>query len=288
MKIAIIGTGRIGGNLARVFAKKGHDVAISNFSNAQVLQELAQEIGAKPSTIDHVADGAEVVIISIPIKRISTLPSGFLDKAAPKAVVIDTNNYYPFMYYDGVIEAIEEGLPESRWVEQQLKHPVIKTFNATPWYNMTWGTPEGTPDRLAMPVSGDDPTAKAIVFELVHQVGFDPVDAGGLDESWRQQPGTPVYCVDLDVQGVIQALAAANPERGPESKTLHLSKEMVQAAYEQQSAFYEKYFKACQLLAETSGWNEAKATKAIHMRFGKGDKSPDDILDFVLKHQQLD
>ncbi|WP_379147400.1 NADPH-dependent F420 reductase [Paenibacillus sp. sgz500992] len=288
MKIAIIGTGRIGGNLARAFTKWGHDVAIANSGNAEALQNLAQETGAKPATMRGVAEGAEVVIISIPIKRIPSLPSGFLDKAAPSVVVIDTNNYYPFMHRDGVIEEIEKGLPESRWVEQQIKRPVIKAFNATPWYNLTWGVPAGTPGRLALPVAGDDPAAKAIVFKLVDQVGFDPVDAGVLNESWRLQPGKPVYCVDLDIPGVKRALAAASPERGPELTAFHLSKEVIQAAHEQQSAFYEKYFKACLLLAEANDWTEAKATKAVHVRFEKGDKSPDDILNFVLEQQRLD
>jgi len=55
------------------------------------------------------------------------------------------------------------------------------------------GRPKGTPGRIALPVAGDDEAAKAIVLNLVDQLGFDGVDAGGLDESWRQQPGTPVY-----------------------------------------------------------------------------------------------
>jgi predicted dinucleotide-binding enzyme len=38
-------------------------------------------------------------------------------------------------------------------------------------------------------------------MKLVNEIGFDPVDAGGLDESWRQQPATPVYAADLDAAG---------------------------------------------------------------------------------------
>jgi predicted dinucleotide-binding enzyme len=97
---------------------------------------------------------------------------------------------------DGLIEPIERGMAESRWVEQQIKHPVIKAFNAIPWYNLTKGLPSGTPGRLVTPVAGDDSVAKAVVLELVEELGFDAVDAGGLDESWRQQPGTPAYCVE--------------------------------------------------------------------------------------------
>ena len=53
-------------------------------------------------------------------------------------------------------------------------------------------------------------------MELVNDMGFDPVDAGGLDESWRQQPGTPVYDEDFDAEGVRRALAQARPERKPD------------------------------------------------------------------------
>jgi hypothetical protein len=53
-------------------------------------------------------------------------------------------------------------------------------------------------------------------MRLVDELGFDAVDAGGLDESWRQQPGTPVYTKDFDVAGVKRALAEASPERGPQ------------------------------------------------------------------------
>ena len=67
-----------------------------------------------------------------------------------------------------------------------------------------------------MPVAGDDPVAKTIARSLINEFGFDAVDAGDLDNSWRQQPGTPVYTADLDKEGVREALAAASPERPPE------------------------------------------------------------------------
>ena len=81
---------------------------------------------------------------------------------------------------------------ESRWVEQQLGHPVIKVFNNIYAEHLAKrGKPPGTPGRIALPVSGDDAKAKEVVMKLVNDIGFDPVDAGGLDESWRQQPGHP-------------------------------------------------------------------------------------------------
>ena len=102
-------------------------------------------------------------------------------------------------------------------MEQQLGRPVIKVFNNIYAEHLAnRGQASGTADRIALPVSGDDPKAKQVVMELVNDMGLDPVDAGGLDESWRQQPGTPVYATDFDAEGVRRALAQATPERKPE------------------------------------------------------------------------
>jgi hypothetical protein len=78
------------------------------------------------------------------------------------------------------------------------------------------GKPPGALGRIALPVVGDSAKAKAVVMELVNDMGFDALDGGGLDESWRQQPGTPVYTADLDIAGVREALRKAAPERKPE------------------------------------------------------------------------
>jgi predicted dinucleotide-binding enzyme len=77
------------------------------------------------------------------------------------------------------------------------------------------GLSPGTPGRIALPVAGDAP-AKQTVMQLVDELGFDPVDAGTIADSWRQQPGTPVYGTDHDAAGVRRALAEAKPERTPE------------------------------------------------------------------------
>ncbi|HJP58772.1 MAG TPA: hypothetical protein VJ865_02185, partial [Gemmatimonadaceae bacterium] len=60
---------------------------------------------------------------------------------------------------------------------------------------------------------GDDKRAKEIVIKLLDDIGFDGVNAGGLDDSWKQQPGSPVYATDFDADGVRRALADASPER---------------------------------------------------------------------------
>jgi predicted dinucleotide-binding enzyme len=130
--------------------------------------------------------------------------------------VIDTGNYYP-QQRDGRIDGIEDGMTESRWVARQLGRPVVKAFNNIyAEHLMERGKPAGSPGRIALPVAGDSAADKEVVMRLVEELGFDAVDAGGLDESWRQQPGTPVYATDLDVAGVHRALSEAKRERSPE------------------------------------------------------------------------
>jgi predicted dinucleotide-binding enzyme len=211
MKIGIIGAGNIGGTLTRRFRALGYEVFVANSRGPESLAGLAAETGATAVTVGEAARRGEVVVVTIPERRIPELPKDLFANATPAAVV-DTGNYYP-RQRDGRIDAIEAGMPESRWVESELRQPVIKAFNNIyAEHLLGYGKPKGS-SRFALPVAGDDPSAKAKVMELVDALGFDPVDAGSLDESWRQQPGTPVYGEDLDADGVRRALAQAKNER---------------------------------------------------------------------------
>lgn len=217
MKIGIIGAGNIGGNLTRRLTALGHDVSVANSRGPETLRELAEETGATPVRAEDAAKGAQVVVVTVPLKAVPDLPAGLLDGAAEGVAVIDTGNYYP-KQRDGKIPGIEdEGLTESRWTERQLGHPVIKAFNGTYAQDiLDRHRPAGAPDRVALPVAGDDEAAKAKVRALIEELGFDTVDAGGIDDSWRQQPDTPVYGLRGGVEEVAKALAEASPERKPE------------------------------------------------------------------------
>ncbi|QQE80569.1 NADPH-dependent F420 reductase [Alicyclobacillus sp. SO9] len=213
MKISIIGTGNIGGALTRRFTQLHHDVRIANSRGPESLRELASETGALPSTVQEVVQGADVIVVTIPEKNIPNLPGDLFAQVPADTAVIDTGNYYP-RQRDGKISEIEEGLSESRWVEQHLGHAVIKVFNNIyAKHLLERGLPAGEPGRIALPVAGDDVSAKQKVMGLVEELGFDAVDAGGLDESWRQQPGSPCYGADSDVEGLREALRAASPHR---------------------------------------------------------------------------
>ena len=218
MHIGIIGAGHIGATLTRRLSTLGHQVFVANSRGPETLASLAAETGAKPVVLTDAARSGELVIVTIPMKNISMLPRGLFKGVADNVVVVDTCNYYP-QQRDGRIEEIEGGLPESKWVSQQLSRPVIKTFNNIyAQHLMDLGKPKGAPKRIALPVAGDDDASKAIVLHLVDELGFDGVDSGTLDDSWKQQPGSPVYAQDFDADGVRRALAEASRERKPEWK----------------------------------------------------------------------
>jgi len=215
MKIGIIGAGNIGGTLARRFRALGHEVFVANSRGPETLAALANETGARAVPVSEVARGKDVVIVTIPEKNVPALPKDLFSAMAGDAVLVDTGNYYP--QRDGRIDAIEAGTTESRWVAQQLGRPVVKAFNTIyAKHLLENGRPKGKAGRIALPIAGDDSRAKAVMLRLLDDLGFDGVDAGTLDESWRQQPGTPVYGADLDAEGVRRALSEALKERPPQ------------------------------------------------------------------------
>jgi 8-hydroxy-5-deazaflavin:NADPH oxidoreductase len=216
MKIGIIGAGQIGGTLTRRLSALGHKVFVANSRCPETLSDLAAETGATAVSVPEAVRGVDLVVVTIPMKNIPSLPAGLFADIPDRVVVVDTGNYYP-RQRDGRIEAIEAGLPESQWVAQQLGRPVVKAFNNIyARHLLELGRPKDTAGRIALPVSGDDEAAKVIVLKLIDELGFDDVDAGGLDQSWRQQPGTPVYTKDFDADGVRRALSEANKDRAPE------------------------------------------------------------------------
>lgn len=213
MRIGIIGSGNIGGALTRRLRTLGHDVLVANSRGPSSLAALAAETGARPVAIDAVTRERDLVIVAIPLRNIPDLDPALF---AEVPVLVDTSNYYP-QQRDGLIAEIEAGEPESGWVERHLQHPVVKTFNAIHAEHLFGsGSAAGTHDRIALPVAGDDPQAKATVIALIDDLGFDAVDTGTIAQSWRQQPGTPAYGADLPKDGLREALAQASADRSAE------------------------------------------------------------------------
>jgi predicted dinucleotide-binding enzyme len=218
MRIGVIGAGSMGRILACHLAKRGHHVSIANSRGPESVTALAAEIGATPVSVVDAAKAGEIVIIAIPTKAVADLPRTLFANVPSSVVVIDIGNYHPELR-DGRIDAIDHGILDSQWVAQQIGRPVIKAFNNILAKSLLEkGVPRGTKGRIALSVAGDSLDAKAAVLRLVDDLGFDPVDGGDLDNSWRQQPGTPAYCKDLEAAALRRALAEADRSRIAESR----------------------------------------------------------------------
>jgi 8-hydroxy-5-deazaflavin:NADPH oxidoreductase len=212
MRIGIIGAGAMGCILARRLGALGCSVAIANSRGPESLAALAAGIGASPVSLAEAVREKDIVVLAIPTKAVADLPRGLFANAAD-AIIIDIGNYHPELR-DGRIAAIDAGMLDSQWVESRIGRPVIKAFNSILAENLSAkAAPKGSSKRIAVPVAGDAPDARALVLALVDRLGFDPVDAGDLGNSWRQQPGAPAYCRNLDVPTLTRALAAADHSR---------------------------------------------------------------------------
>lgn len=210
MEIGIIGSGNIGSTLVGHLTALGHEVKIANSRGPESLAEVATKTGATPVTVEQAAGAKDIIIIAIPPTAMEKLPVEIL--SASQAIIIDTGNYYPSR--DGENLNLKDGLTDSEWAATVLGHPVIKAFNNILSQSLaSKPTPVESPDRVALSVAGNEAEHKHIVQALINEIGFDAIDGGSLSESWRQQPGTPAYCKDLDKEALAAALQEADASK---------------------------------------------------------------------------
>jgi predicted dinucleotide-binding enzyme len=210
--IGLIGAGRIGSQVARLAVAHGYDVVISNSRGPETLAALVRELGpkARAATAVEVAKAGDIVVVTIPLKNISSVPA---EPLAGK-IVIDTNNYYP--QRDGHIRELDdESTTTSELLQAHLpSSKVVKAFNHIYAADLTThGQPAGTRNRRALVIAGDDAAAKATVTKMLDAFGFDTVDAGPLKEGWRIQRDTPGYGPRRNAEELRRDLAAAKRYR---------------------------------------------------------------------------
>lgn len=209
MRIGIVGAGQMGGTLVRQYTKAGHRVKMTNASGPEKLKSLALETGATAATLEKAVSDVDVIVISIPQSAVPMLPPHVVKNIPGSTIIIDTGNYYPIR--DGKIKDLEEGMAESVWVSNYLHHPVVKAYNNIFSGSLVAsGHSNGHASRVALPISGDDKQSKSVVSILVNDSGFDSYDYGMLEDSWRQQPGSPAYCTDLTLPELKDSISRAN------------------------------------------------------------------------------
>lgn len=210
MRIGIIGAGLIGQALAQLVIAAGHEAMLSNSRGPQSISRLLIDIpGSQVGTVEDAAEFGEIVLVAIPLKHYRSVPAMYLKEK----IVLDANNYYPER--DGRIAALDRfETTTSRLLAEHLRYSsVVKACNAILAQDLTQDSrPKAAPDRRALPIAADDAAAKALVIKLLDEIGFDAVDAGTLDESWRFERAKPAYCIPLDKQRLKVALAAARRE----------------------------------------------------------------------------
>jgi predicted dinucleotide-binding enzyme len=216
MKVGIIGAGNIGGGIARNLISAGHDIRIADAKGPDAIRDQFAGTGVKAVELAEIVSDVDAIIVSVPVIAMPDLAE-LLKDIPSNVTLIDTSNYYPFR--DGQLAELDGGKPESIWVSEALGRPVTKAFNAAlAQTQVAKGLPRGSPNRIALPVAGDSEHDKRVAMQLVEDAGFDAVDAGSLAESWRQQPGTPAYCTELQSDALREALGLANKDKAPENR----------------------------------------------------------------------
>jgi 8-hydroxy-5-deazaflavin:NADPH oxidoreductase len=190
--VGFIGSGSIGSTVARLAVTAGYDVVLSNSRHPSTLDELVASLGPKARAASAASAAAEgdLVVVSVPFKAFRDLPAAEL---AGK-VVLDTDNYYP--QRDGHFETLDSGKQTSAALEQEWLSgsQMVKVFNNIYFRHLaSLARPSGAPDRSALPIAADSPSALAAAADFLDRIGYDAVEAGSLDDSWRFEPGHPAY-----------------------------------------------------------------------------------------------
>jgi predicted dinucleotide-binding enzyme len=195
MKIGIIGSGNIGGNLGLHLARAGHSVLFSS-RHPEKLAGLVEKAGeqscaGKP---EEAAKYGEVVVLSVPFKDIESL-SGTLSKDLKGKVIIDTCNPYPER--DGqVAQQVrnDENQRESGYTARHFSESyVVKAFNTVYYVNLKEKAFRAGEEQMAVPLAGDNPEARKKVAGLISDIGFAPVDLGDLDRSEPMEVDKELY-----------------------------------------------------------------------------------------------
>lgn len=190
--IGFIGSGNIGGTLARLAVDAGHDVVLSNSRGPETLADLVEQLGhhARAATSIEAAAAGDIVVVTVPLKAYSAVP---VEPLRGK-VVIDTNNYYPER--DGHIDVLDdESTTVSELLQDHLPEShVVKAFNNIFFEHLRdLSRPSGDPERSVLAIAGDDDAAKTVATEFLDSIGYDAYDVGPLSEGWRYQRDTVAY-----------------------------------------------------------------------------------------------
>ncbi len=221
MKIGILGAGNIGKTLVQRLSAAGYQVKVANSRGPETISPDVLGKGGRAVTVEEAVVDVDVVITSTPFMSI-TKTGPLLASIPAEKTIIDTSNYYP--YRGDKIDEIDSGRAESAWAAEHIGRPIAKAWNTiiSASFNAN-AKPAGSPGRIALPVAADRERDLEVAMALVEETGFDAVNAGKLEDSWRQHPGAPSYCTDLTRDELVAALAATDKSRLAKRRELMLA-----------------------------------------------------------------
>ena len=190
--IGIFGAGKVGTALARLLVDAGYDVALTGSPRQTALDLLVSVVapGARVSTPAELVERSDVIIVAVPFGKSGTVPWEAFDGK----VVVDATNYWPPV--DGHIAEIDADERSTSEIHAALnpRARVVKSLNHLGYHDMEDDAmPAGSPLRRALAVVGDDEGAREVVARLIDDLGFDPVDGGGLANGRALEPGHPAF-----------------------------------------------------------------------------------------------
>jgi len=190
--VGLIGSGNIGGTIARLAVEAGHTVVLSNSRGPGTLADAVAALGPRASaaTSEEAAAAGDIVVVTVPVKAFPGVP------AAPLAgkTVIDTCNYGPER--DGHIPELDRtSLTSSELLLRYIPDALLVKALNTIYYEhlLSLARPAGAADRSYLPIAGDSVRAKAEATAFIESIGYGVVDAGALADGRRQATGTPVW-----------------------------------------------------------------------------------------------
>ena len=197
MRIGIVGAGHIGGTAAKLFARAGHEIAVSNSRGPESLASLTSALGptVKGRSPEDAVRFGEAVLLAIPWRKMDSLPGA--DLFAGK-IVIDAMNPYSSM---GQVMDLGERTSSEEVAKRLPRARLVKAFNTMGWKTLETGSRPPSERRLVIFLAGDDRGAKETVAKLIDDIGFASIDTGSLREGGRrQEPGSPIYGRPLTVR----------------------------------------------------------------------------------------
>ena len=204
LKIGIIGAGHIGGTLASLWVKAGHEVLVASRHPDQLaglVRSLAPR--ARAGTPREAALFGDVVLISVPYGALPQIGRDLKAELAGK-IVLDTGNPYPQRDGDMAVEARRQGTGVSS-AEFLPGVRLVRAFNAINSGDLA-SEAHRSGERIAIPLAGDDGQALEVAQRLVRDAGFEPVVVGPLARAREFDVGTAVYTRLMTAAQLRQAL----------------------------------------------------------------------------------